>query len=32
MNVDALDTPALVVDVARMELNLARVSGDVARA
>ena len=32
VDLDALDTPALAVDVARMELNLARVSGDVARA
>ncbi len=32
MNLGALDTPALVVDVARMERNLSRVAGDLARA
>jgi D-serine deaminase-like pyridoxal phosphate-dependent protein len=32
MTLDALDTPALLVDVARMTRNLARVSGDLARA
>jgi D-serine deaminase-like pyridoxal phosphate-dependent protein len=32
MTVDALDTPTLLVDVAKMERNLSRVSGDLARA
>ena len=32
MTLDTLDTPALVVDVARMDRNLSRVSGDLARA
>lgn len=32
MTLDALDTPALLVDVARMTRNLARVAGDLARA
>jgi D-serine deaminase-like pyridoxal phosphate-dependent protein len=32
MTLASLDTPALVVDVARMERNLSRVSGDLARA
>lgn len=32
MTLDSLDTPVLVVDVARMERNVSRVAGDLARA